>query len=50
MLNIMNENKYKKKNKEETFNLGNEITSGLIMVAIVSITGSYILWYLDKRK
>lgn len=33
-----------------TFNLGRRMTIGLIVVAIVSITGSYILWYLDKRK
>ena len=50
MLNIMNEYKYKKKYKGGTFNLGNEITSGLIVVAIGSITGSYILWRLNKRK
>lgn len=50
MLIIMNEDKYKKKYKGGTFNLGNEMTIGLIVVAIVSITGSYILWYLDKRK
>ena len=37
-----------KKYKGGTFNLGNEITSGLIVVAIVSITGSYILWHLSK--
>ena len=50
MLNIMNENKYKKKYKGGTFNLGNEITIGLIVVAIGSIMGNYILRYLSKPK
>ena len=49
----MNEDKYKKykkKYKGGTFNLGNEITFGLIVVAIGSITGSYILWKIMKKK